>query len=234
MDLNTPLTDNELQELDGFLASDDVPDDCMDIAMLHGFLTAIAIGPAIVRPSEWIPVIWGKGEPEFESLEDANRILQLVTRLLNSTITILQDDPEEFAPILYEVDAVDGERNVGEEEWCEGFALGIQLRLEEWKPALYNDEAVSWLAPIAAFTDDEALADFTSGSGGPKVTREDLSAMIPLCVTNLYDYWKEQRTRRGEGFTPDQFPYGSRKIGRNEPCSCGSGKKYKKCCGAVQ
>jgi len=24
---------------------------------------------------------------------------------------------------------------------------------------------------------------------------------------------------------------GSRKIGRNEPCVCGSGKKYKKCCG---
>jgi len=22
-----------------------------------------------------------------------------------------------------------------------------------------------------------------------------------------------------------------KKLGRNEPCSCGSGKKYKKCCG---
>lgn len=27
------------------------------------------------------------------------------------------------------------------------------------------------------------------------------------------------------------FIYG-RKIGRNEPCPCGSGKKYKKCCGS--
>ena len=25
---------------------------------------------------------------------------------------------------------------------------------------------------------------------------------------------------------------GGRKLGRNEPCPCGSGKKYKKCCGA--
>ena len=24
----------------------------------------------------------------------------------------------------------------------------------------------------------------------------------------------------------------SKKIGRNDPCPCGSGKKYKKCCGA--
>ena len=27
-------------------------------------------------------------------------------------------------------------------------------------------------------------------------------------------------------------PHG-KKIGRNEPCSCGSGKKYKHCCGAL-
>ena len=28
------------------------------------------------------------------------------------------------------------------------------------------------------------------------------------------------------------IPAVSQKIGRNEPCPCGSGKKYKKCCGA--
>jgi SEC-C motif-containing protein len=28
------------------------------------------------------------------------------------------------------------------------------------------------------------------------------------------------------------IPATSQKIGRNEPCPCGSGKKYKKCCGA--
>ena len=29
-----------------------------------------------------------------------------------------------------------------------------------------------------------------------------------------------------------QQEYG-KTIGRNDPCPCGSGKKYKKCCGAV-
>ena len=27
-------------------------------------------------------------------------------------------------------------------------------------------------------------------------------------------------------------PVASSKLGRNDPCPCGSGKKYKKCCGA--
>jgi uncharacterized protein YecA (UPF0149 family) len=28
-----------------------------------------------------------------------------------------------------------------------------------------------------------------------------------------------------------QEPSGRQKIGRNDPCPCGSGKKFKKCCG---
>ena len=36
--LDEPLTDPELDELEGFLASDLVPQDCMDLEMLDGFL----------------------------------------------------------------------------------------------------------------------------------------------------------------------------------------------------
>ena len=30
------------------------------------------------------------------------------------------------------------------------------------------------------------------------------------------------------------IPLQAEKIGRNEPCKCGSGKKYKKCCGLLE
>lgn len=33
------------------------------------------------------------------------------------------------------------------------------------------------------------------------------------------------------GWRPDTLVHGTKKIGRNDPCYCGSGKKYKKCCG---
>jgi SEC-C motif-containing protein len=35
----------------------------------------------------------------------------------------------------------------------------------------------------------------------------------------------------GVGVTPKQFVRPEPKIGRNDPCACGSGKKFKKCCG---
>jgi uncharacterized protein len=34
---------------------------------------------------------------------------------------------------------------------------------------------------------------------------------------------------RGHAFGPEPQPTAS-KIGRNDPCPCGSGKKYKRCC----
>ncbi len=40
------------------------------------------------------------------------------------------------------------------------------------------------------------------------------------------------RYNRGEGSETNQPVTKGRKIGRNDPCPCGSGKKYKKCCGA--
>ncbi|RUM87312.1 MAG: hypothetical protein DSZ24_06470, partial [Thermodesulfatator sp.] len=33
---------------------------------------------------------------------------------------------------------------------------------------------------------------------------------------------------------PKREPIRRQKIGRNDPCPCGSGKKYKKCCGRRQ
>lgn len=34
----------------------------------------------------------------------------------------------------------------------------------------------------------------------------------------------------GQPVTPEQYVRETPKVGRNEPCPCGSGKKYKKCC----
>ena len=35
----------------------------------------------------------------------------------------------------------------------------------------------------------------------------------------------------GGGVSSQQSKVSGRKVGRNDPCPCGSGKKYKKCCG---
>jgi preprotein translocase subunit SecA len=43
---------------------------------------------------------------------------------------------------------------------------------------------------------------------------------------------KMQLSRGDSGSKPAPVKREGKKVGRNEPCPCGSGKKYKKCCGA--
>ena len=65
--LDEPLTDAELDELEAFLASDAVPQDCMDLEMLDGYLTAIASGPESIQPSEWLPRRVERGRPQRDA-----------------------------------------------------------------------------------------------------------------------------------------------------------------------
>lgn len=51
---HSPLTEDELQELEDFLLSEDMPENIMDIAGLDGFLTAIVCSPTVIMPSEWL------------------------------------------------------------------------------------------------------------------------------------------------------------------------------------
>ena len=56
-----------------------------------------------------------------------------------------------------------------------------------------------------------------------------------MCSSDLEDagYEAEQVDENIHDMAETSVPYRreGRKIGRNEPCPCGSGKKYKNCCG---
>ena len=54
---------------------------------------------------------------------------------------------------------------------------------------------------------------------------DDIQENLPVIVQALYNFWRNKRVG-GKVATADE------KVGRNDPCPCGSGKKYKKCHGA--
>jgi hypothetical protein len=98
----TPLSQEEIGELDLFLMSDATPDECMDIVTLDGFLTALAIGPDLVPPSVWLPVVWGREkEPVFESAAQAERIIAILLRRFNDIGRMFGENATGFEPLLY-------------------------------------------------------------------------------------------------------------------------------------
>ena len=62
--------------------------------------------------------------------------------------------------------------------------------------------------------------------------RQILSVMPRRDVTTRVQVAKPTSEGHGDGKQIARKPAVSRKVGRNDPCPCGSGKKYKKCCGA--
>jgi len=232
MDLEKPLSDGELDELNEFLDSDAVPECDMGVSMLHGYFTALAVGPVLVPEDEWTAAIWGEEGPLYDSEAEAIRIAGLVFRFFNSTNQTLAETPGEFEPVFIEVETQEGETRLSAEDWCLGFTRGMAIRTREWEPLLFDEEHINLLAPILAFTSAEAMADLLEKSG-TEVTRDTLMAFIPLAVEAIYDYWKPQRQNPSAGITLGALPFRQgAKVGRNAPCPCGSGRKYKKCCAA--
>jgi uncharacterized protein len=205
--------------------SDASPEDCMQLSDLDGFLTGIAIGPELIVPSEWLSAVWGGDEPAFESIEQAQTVIGTIMGRYNEILRALSTDPETYAPLFWE--GPDGE--VIAADWAEGFVDAVRLRPEAWRPLLEDREALVMLMPILAL-----CGDAEGGSPLELDPEEDADLLaqapelIPACVAGIDGFWKERRGRPKAG--PGRAK--SAKVGRNDPCPCGSGRKHKRCCGA--
>ena len=141
--LDEPLSDAELDELEVFPASDAVPQDCMDLEMLDGYLTAVVSGPEVIQPSEWLPQVWSEGSksaaPVFVDNDQAQRIMGLVLRHFVGIQRTLGESPTRFRPLLYVPDekVQRGERAPAEATaWCEGYMAGVEAPRRRMAAAL--------------------------------------------------------------------------------------------------
>jgi uncharacterized protein len=230
------LSEQEMDELDSFLMSDATTNEVMMLDCLDGFLTAIVSGPAMPKSGEWISRVWGptaEDAPTFASDAQAQRIIGLMMRHLNAIVWNLQQDPEHFEPVFdLQVYADDDREYVDGEMWAHGYMTGINMQRDGWKALFESKQGPVALRPIYLL----GAPDVTEAEEELVKTpaqREEFSKQIPASVGWIYKFWAPQRRAAdsANGKTPENE---TPKISRNAPCSCGSGRKYKKCCGATQ
>ncbi|MBS49509.1 MAG: YecA family protein [Sphingobium sp.] len=199
--------------------------EAMLVSQLDGFLTGIVVSPDLITPGRWIPLIWagdeGNGEPDFESEEELQTFLNLVMTHYHAIIDALAH-PGAYAPVL-ETDTRTDETLW--EMWIDGFAQAMALSPDGWARIDGDDDA----GCHAALKGIRTLRDFAEGNlalGEQEEDRWDAEApdLIPIWVEMLHQWRVENDPHR---------PVAVRrtKVGRNDRCPCGSGKKYKKCCG---
>lgn len=227
--LSRALTDKELDKLNGFLSrikGAEIP----NVEALDGFLTALAICPELVKPSEYFPVITsGKTEDDdlvFKTTAEAKGFYGLISRHWNDINRTFRSG-EIYMPVMN----VDEAREHQGNDWAAGFLRATQMRHHVWDPIIQDDERggvfVLLFALAYEHSDDPSLRPFDKPVTSER--RKDLLHMMIAGVMRLYDEFSEGQTF---GSLPvSRTPTFRPKVGRNEPCPCGSGKKFKKCCG---
>ena len=191
-----PTEPVDLDPLDAFLNSDRAPDTSMGLSDLDGFLTAIAVGPERLKPSDWLPVVWGDGEPEFETPEEASAILAIMIARHDEILNQLDTDPDSFEPIFWSGE----EDEVIITDWAAGFLEAFKLRPEAWEILTEDPEAGSLFAAILLIGSDLDERAVEGGELSPDEIEqllEDGPELIPNAVIGIHDFWKAQRAKAG-------------------------------------
>jgi len=227
------LTDQEMDELGNFLLSDATSDETMMLDCLDGYLTALVCAPVMLPASVWLPPVWGateKDEPSFDSYAQVERITGLIMKHFASIIVRMQENPDGCEPIFDSAVYPDSPREyVDGEMWAYGYMTAVNLQRPDWQRFFDAPDSVAMLRPIYLLGTEEVTTDEEALIESPE-QREELSKLIPECVAAVYRYW--QPYRQAVVLPAGSFQRDNAKIGRNEKCPCGSGRKYKKCCGA--
>ncbi len=210
------------RRLDGALA--DLPvEEPMLLTELDGFLTGIVVGPP-VPPAEWMQNIWGvdgtgvdgAGVAPFDDPIDVQWFADAVTARRDAIARDL--DRGRLHPIL-DVDERNGD--VLWELWIDGFAEAVALRPEAWT-APADDAVVADARGRLSLLIEVARQESTLDSMEINALEVQAPAMLRDAVVRLY------AARPRDIASRDAPPA---KVGRNDPCPCGSGRKAKRCCG---
>lgn len=219
------LKDEEIHWLEGFLETDNVPPVAMTMEQIDGFFCALACGPS-VPASEFMEIIWNPEAdpdwsegPTFDSAEQTAYVESLLHRHLGSIVRRLERRHPHEVMLAFDVDESPART------WVAGFLRGVAHRAKEWG-AHGNPFIQQFLAGLLVLVEDEARLEL---EGIDRGSRDRIVDALPTNLVRLYEFW---RGREDPYPPPVDNRYEGRKVGRNEPCPCGSGKKFKFCCGS--
>jgi uncharacterized protein len=216
----------------------------------EGFMVALICCRRPIPPEEYLPVLlavpFANAVQRQHFLTLWTRRWLLVSQALAAKIEALID-AAAYQPELVDARAdfaalPEAERAQRKGEklpafgqlWAKGFMAVVTAWPQDWAVSR-NKEAIKWRATaldlVVALTKDDTeaptLRAFEDADGPPTVSVKRMKAFGDALwsVYNMREMWRALGPRI-EAVVKTATP------GRNDPCTCGSGKKFKKCCGA--
>ncbi len=208
--------DDVIGLLDYYLDHYASEDSILSCSELDGFVHAIACAPNVLEHEFWLPLIWGEQciEPEWEHAYEGKEFPDLVFSVYSHALENLAKGRAE--PLFYEPED-DGKSYDVANEWCAGFLRGGALWEEVDEADVELVQAPIDLVKLFATEDGFEVLDAMS--------EQEVAAKQEEVLDGVYTVYKHFNALRNKPQTREEP-----KIGRNDPCPCGSGKKFKKCC----
>jgi uncharacterized protein len=232
------LTDAEFDELDTLLQATPEPYTPLDVLMLDGYLVGVLVQPRVIPADEWLPPVFDlEGHPLPADVDTVwlARCRTLIERRMQALNAAISEDGW-FDPLIVDTDR---EPPVSEYEpvqspvsrallpWAAGFHWA-QEQLPELGE-IEEDAIASALARIyrhlPAETDEDREIVAILEREHPLATLDAGIEDLVLAAVDLWDLTHRER------FHVDAIKRDGPKIGRNDPCPCGSGRKFKQCHG---
>ena len=186
---------------------------------VQGFMMALLSGPDALNPTNWLPEILGE-----ESLFDAKERTEIERLVMAMAADMRMKLNEKILPDLWFYEDEAG--NPDFYTWCNAYLYALDIVPTDWFEAVDQEEFEDLFYPIMALGgihDDEENGEVILHLNEKELTQ--LESDLPHVLLDIYWYWQaiinKPQTVRREG----------EKVGRNDPCPCGSSKKYKACCG---
>ncbi|MCF7522070.1 YecA family protein [Neisseria sp. ZJ106] len=185
---------------------------------VQAFMMAIASGPDALAETDWQPEVLGEGP--FDETE-RQAVIKLCETLFADIKTAIAGKklPDLW---LYQDEA----GNADVYTWCNAYLYALDIVPTDWFETADQEEFEDLFYPIMALGgiyDEEENGEVIVHFSDKELIQ--LEAELPQALLEIALYWhaviNKPTTVRREGG----------KIGRNDPCPCSSGKKYKACCG---
>ena len=219
------------QDLSPAIDQDILRDDAaLGMCWVDGFITAVAIGPVEIPTQEWLATLFGDDDDDLGGGGTHGVLAGTFVNMHRLVLRDLRQPGPHYRPAM---GAIGPRRFEFAGQWAAGFAQGILLREEAWGPLIQTED--EWfMKPILALLRKEdgtpsllEVEAFARERGLPvEAIVDEAIELVPGCIQDIHAFWR-RRDRRAL-HPASEFRTG--KVGRNDPCPCGSGLKYKKCC----
>lgn len=232
--MNPPQTFSEadLDRLEELLDSPVFKDEAMQLDELQALICAVVSGPQTVPPSVWLTAALGES-PAYESELQAGEVLDLVMRFYNDIAATLQQG-DDWELILYPF--ADDPEDLDFATWADAYIYGSQLGNDWYDSAGEHAEDLSeMLQPFFLLNgmlreDAEKHHERWMSPAEEQLAIAQAQENLPELVSAIYDYWRARQPSGEAG----NFRRAESEADRNDACPCGSGRKFKQCCGSPE